>query len=295
MPVEKEYSQRYYRRRLQANRYKRQINAKRSQVRTARVLLRLAIIISIIFFTTLVLRAHRWHLDLEALKVPEPRVLKIEGNVITPTYKIVDMIRQTELPDVPIYKLDTREIAKNISALEAVERVYVRRFWLPARLLIVVEERTPVFEITPNLDTAPISAITNDGVFIGRDYMPLSKRFKTTKILSYGVRGDDYENWSKERVDELQKFIKAVETYSGDEVEYIDLRDPKDIYVKLQEVLVRFGEVNDATFERAQWLATIIPETKNFKKKIKYIDLRWDEAHYIKLDGSEFSSVNSEE
>ncbi len=295
MSEEREYSQRYYRRRLQANRYKRQVNAASVQIRAARVLLRLAIIVSIIFFAAVVLRAHRWNLNLEALKVADPAVLKIEGNVITPTYKIVDMIRQTELPNVPIYRLDTREIEKNITDLEAVEHVYVRRFWLPARLLIVVEERTPVFEITPNLDTAPISAITDDGIFIGRDYMPLSKRFKTTKILSYGVRGDDYENWSRVRVRELQKFIKAVETYSGDEVEYLDLRDPKDVYVKLQDVLVRFGEVNDATFERAQWLATIIPETKNFKKKIKYIDLRWDEAHYIKLDGSEFNAVNSED
>jgi len=73
------------------------------------------------------------------------------------------------------------------------------------------------------------------------------------------------------------------------------LRDPKDVYVKLEDVLVRFGEVNDATFDRAKWLATIIPETKKLKKKIKYIDLRWDETHYIKLEGSEFSPVNSEE
>jgi len=294
MSEEKEYSQRYYKRRLQANRLRRRVGSQRAQIRAVRVLLRLAIIVFIIFFTALVLRANRWHLDLEALRVPDPAVLKIEGNVITPTYKIVDMIRQTDIPDVPIYRLDTHEIEKNIAGLEAVEKVYVRRFWLPARLLIVVEERTPVFEITPNLDTVPISAITDEGIFIGRDYMPLSKRFKTTKILSYGVRGDDYENWSQERVRELQKFIKAVEAYSKEEVEYLDLRDPKDVYVKLQDVLVRFGEVNDATFERAQWLATIIPETKNFKKKIKYIDLRWDEAHYIKLDGVEFGKIEAE-
>ncbi len=294
MPEEKELSQLYYRRRLKANRYKRLINTKRRQIRTIRVFVRLAIIIAIIFFCTAVFRSHRWYLDLDAIKIPDPEVLKIEGNVITPTYKIVDMVRQTELPNTAIYKLSTREIEKNISNLEAIKKVYVRRFWLPARLLIVVEERTPVFEITPNLENAPISAITSDGVFIGRDYMPLSKRFKTTKILSYGVRGDDYENWSKERVDELTKFIKAAETYSGEEIEYLDLRDPKDVYVKLPDVLVRFGEINDATFDRAQWLATIIPETKKFKQKIKYIDLRWDEAHYIKLDGLEFKNIEEE-
>lgn len=290
MQDNQQLSQLYYKRRLKANKLKRQISTKRSQIHTLRGLTRLAVILLIIIFGITILRLPQWHLDLDALKVPESRVLKIEGNNITPTYKIVDMVRQTEIPGTEIYRLSTKDIEKNISELEAVKKVYVRRFWLPARLLIAVEERTPVFEITPNIETAPISAITNDGIFIGRDYMPLSKRFHTTKILSYGVRGDDYEKWTHERVNELQKFIKTIETYSGEEVEYLDLRNPKDVYVKLEDVLVRFGEINDSTFGRAKWLATIIPETKNFKQKIKYIDLRWEEAHYIKLDGSELSS-----
>lgn len=288
--TDKNLSQIYYKRRLLANKIKRQINSKRQQVRVFRGLLRLGIVLLIVVFGISVLKLPQWHLNQNALKHAEPWVLTIEGNTITPTYKIVDMIRQTELANVAIYRLDTRELEKNITQLEAIKKVYVRRFWLPARLLIAVEERTPVFEITPNLEMAPISAITNDGIFIGRDYMPLSKKFHTTKILSYGVRGDDYEKWTQSRVDELQKFIKAIEAYSGQKVEYLDLRNPKDVYVKLEDVLVRFGEINDSTFGRAQWLATIIPETKNFKQKIKYIDLRWEEAHYIKLDGSEINS-----
>ena len=35
---------------------------------------------------------------------------------------------------------------------------------------------------------------------------------------------------------------------------------------------------------RAKWIATILPETEKFKQKIKYIDLRWEDAHYIKLE-----------
>ena len=77
---------------------------------------------------------------------------------------------------------------------------------------------------------------------------------------------------------------KAFETYSGQNVEYIDLRNPTDVYIKLDKVLIRFGEINDTAQKRAKWIATILPETKNFKQKIKYIDLRWEDAHYIKLD-----------
>ena len=62
------------------------------------------------------------------------------------------------------------------------------------------------------------------------------------------------------------------------------MRNPNDVYIKLEKVLIRFGEINDTGLKRAKWIATILPETEKIKQKIKYIDLRWEDAHYIKLD-----------
>lgn len=276
--------QEYYRRRLKANKMKRLIASRRSAIRNLRVLLRLILITLVILFIVKVVNLGGWYINQDLLKIADSRVIKIEGNIITPKYKIVDLVRQVQLPNVQIFKLDTKEVEEKILNLQPVKKVYIRRLWHPARINIIVEERTPAFLITPSVDAAPICAITTDGVLIDREYMPLSSKFKTYKILTYGIGADNYENWNKEKVEEILRLTKAFETYSGQNVEYIDLRNPTDVYIKLDKVLIRFGEINDTAQKRAKWIATILPETKNFKQKIKYIDLRWEDAHYIKLD-----------
>lgn len=283
--------QEYYRRRLKANKMKRKIASTRASIRNFRVLLRLILIILIIFCSLKVLKSHYWYINKTKMAIADPTVIKIEGNIITPKYKIVDLIRQTQLPNTQIFRLDTTELKDNIEQLQPIKRVYVRRFWLPARLNIIIEERTPVFLITPKLDSEPISAITDDGVLIDREYMPISPKFTTYKIITYGVRGDDYEKWNKQRVDEILKLIKSFESYSGQKVEYVDLRNPNDVYVKLEKVLVRFGEINETALKRAKWIAAILPETEKFKQKIKYIDLRWEDAHYIKLEDASQQTI----
>ena len=283
--------QEYYRRRLKANKMKRLVASRRSAIRNFRVLLRLFLILFIIFFALKVLKLPGWYLNQDLLAIADESVINIEGNVITPKYKIVDLIRQVQLPNVQIFRLDTSDIEANLMKLQPIKKVYIRRLWFPARINVIVEERTPVFLITPALDAEPISAITNDGVFIDREYMPISPKFDTYKIITYGVRGDDYEKWNNERVDEILRLTKAIEAYAGQKVEYIDLRNPADVYIKLEKVLVRFGEINDTALKRAKWIATILPEAAKFKQKIKYIDLRWDDAHYIKLDETNSVSV----
>jgi len=273
----------YYRRRLKANKMKRFIVARKNLIRNFRALIRVSMILAIIAFGLWVLKLPQWHINSALLANVDPEVVKIEGNVITPTYKILDMVRQTQLPSVDIYRLDTKQLEKNIGQLEPIKKVFVRRFWFPGRIYISVEECTPAFVIAPNLESEPISTITQEGIFIGRDYMPLDKKFEVTKILSYGIRGDDYEKWDKERIEELIKFVRTLEAYSKQKILYIDLRNPKDVYVQLEEVMVRFGEINDTALKRAQWIVTILPEVKKFPKKVKYIDLRWEDAHYIKL------------
>ena len=276
--------QEYYRRRLRANKMRRKIASTRSMIRRLRMFLRLVLIILIVVFGLKVLKMHGWYLNQELLSATDESVIKIEGNIITPKYKIVDLIRQVQLPNTQIFRLDTTEMEENIKQLQPIKKVYVRRFWHPARIDVLVEERVPVFLITPKIDAAPIAAITTDGVLIDREYMPISPKFKTYKIITYGVRGDDYEKWNKERVDEILRLTTALEAYSGQIVEYIDLRNPTDVYIKLEKVLIRFGEINDTALVRAKWIATILPETRNFKQRIKYIDLRWEDAHYIKLE-----------
>ena len=43
------------------------------------------------------------YIDLNKLMRADSSVLKIQGNVITPEYKIINMIRQTQIPNIQIF------------------------------------------------------------------------------------------------------------------------------------------------------------------------------------------------
>ena len=273
----------YYRRKSRIMKLKRKVAVAKKRIRRFRMLIRVCLIFLLLYASYYMLNLRSWYLNPNDIMNLNPDVVKIEGNLITPVYKISDIIRTSEIPNEQIFKLSTKELEENLSKLQSVKKAYVRRFFLPARIIVIIEERVPVFLITPNIDSQPISAVTIDGHFMDREYMPIPTKFKTTKILSYGT-DDNYENWDKKKVDELLRFIKTIETYSKQNVQYLDLRNKNDIYVKLDDVLLRIGALDDTTDDRIKTIPTILPEALSLKQKVKYIDLRWRESSYIKLD-----------
>ena len=44
-------------------------------------------------------------------------------------------------------------------------------------------------------------------------------------------------------------------------------------------------KINDTSLTRARWIASILPEAKKYNQKIKYIDLRWEDSYYLRLQG----------
>lgn len=283
----REYSLAYYQRRLKANKIRRLISARRRQIRLLRVLIRLCLIAAAIYLGITILKLPNWHISHVKLLNNTEEVVKIYGNDITPTHKIIDMIRQSELKDVGIYRLKTKNLEENIKKLEPVKNVYIRRFWLPARILIVLEEREPKFLISPDIESEPVSIVTGDGVFIGREYMPLNKKYRAIKVLGYETGNNEYNMWDQKRVDEIDRIIKIAETYSNQNVQYLDLRNPRDIYIQLDEVLLRIGAIDDTTEKRLEFLVTIMPQLTEFRQRTKYIDLRWAESAYIKLKSNQ--------
>lgn len=276
----------YQKRRLKVNKTKRQIASTRALLVRLRMLLSFLLIVGIVCFCYWVLKLPQWYIDSAKLAKANSDVLKIQGNVITPDYKIINVVRQTQLPYTQIFRLDTTELENNISQLQPIKKVYVRRYWFPARLVINVDERTPAFLLAPNLESEPTSALTTDGILIDRDYLPLNNSAKIKKLLTYGVKDGIDEVWDKKRVDEILELTKAIEAYSNQEVQYIDLRNQKDVYIMLREYLVRIGEINATSLDRVKWIASILPEAKKYNKEVKYIDLRWGDSYYLRLKDS---------
>ena len=288
---ERKFSLAYYRRRLKSNKMRRSISAKRKQIRFLRVLVRLFLIVLTIYLGIMTLKLPNWHINRAKLLSNNEEVIKIQGNEITPTYRILDMLRQSELKDVGIYRLNTKDLEENIKKLEPVKNVYIRRFWLPARILVLIEEREPKFIIYPDLNSEATSIVTDDGVFIGQDYMPLNKKYHAIKVLNNSAQ-NNLSVWDKKQVDKIDKLVKTLEEYSKQNVQYIDIRNIRDIYVQLDEVLLRIGAIDDNIDKRLEFLVTVMPQLPEFKQRIKYVDLRWSETCYIKLNTS---SQNNQE
>ncbi len=256
---------------------------------------RFIIILAIFYLIYRLSIMHYWYFPSNIYNEPLGKHIEILGNKIVPSNRILSGMKKYKLPHKPLYMINISQMANEIEKLTPVKRVYIRRFWMPARLTIMVEEITPILTIAPSEDAPDIAAFAYTGELISRDYLPLSKDFKTARILSYGTKGDDYEKWDKEKILDLYKLSKKLEEYSGEKVLYIDLRNPHNAFAQLESVKLRLGEIDPSLFERIKAINPILPEIKQLDKKVKYIDLSWKDSKYIKLDNQQQHQVQMEE
>ena len=269
-------------RRLKQAKMQRQIRQSQKRLIRLRFLYKLFLIFGMIFLILVLLKMPQWRLKSNAFDSLESPALEIINNHIVPDQKILSALRRNQVPKQPIFLVKTDNIKKSITQLEPIQNVYIRRFWFPARLQIIVIERTPIVTISPNPESTPIAFFSADGKLIGREYMPLDDDYKTVLVITYGS-GDDYRNWDSNKVKNFKQLSDLVEAETGEIVEYIDYRNPKDVYVKIQTTSIRLGSMNPGIFDKIGRLPSLLPQVKMINKKVKYIDLRWD-SNYIKLD-----------
>lgn len=229
--------------------------------------------------------AHYWYLPNDMYENPKKNAIEILGNDIVKKEKIIAQIKDITPKKVPLYKINPANLAKSIEELPPIRRAYIRRYWFPARLVIMVEEVEPALIVSATEDTPEIIAFSTNGEIIPKEYLPLDSKYKPIKILSYGTQGDDYEHWDSEKIETLCKLAYFIKAYANEEIKYIDLRQPHNVFVQLQNVKIRLGEIDDTVFERIKSIQDIMPELKILKENIKYVDLAW-ETKYLKLDKS---------
>ena len=284
MADEEEYIHPKYRqkRRLQQAKMQRQVRKSQRRLNQLRAMWKFFILVSMIALCFVILKMPQWRLHKNAFDNLNSPALEIVNNKIVPAQKVLSALRRNQVSTRPIFLVKTDNLKESIMKLEPVQNVYIRRFWFPARLQIIIVERTPVITISPDIDVDPIAFFSADGKLIGRDYMPLSPEFKTVRVITYGS-GDDYRTWDKTKVNNIRKLAALVEADSGEHVEYIDYRNPQDVYIKIPTVNIRLGSFNSGCFDKIHRIPSLLPQVKMLNKKVKYIDLRWD-TNYIKLD-----------
>ena len=243
------------------------------------------------FFMTLLLfsgliyisKMPQWYLPKDAYSKINPNVIIIKNNKIVKPTRIYAVLKTQKVPKKPIYMMKTSQIQKDLKKLKPVKDVYVRRYAFPARLVIILEERNPIISVAINENTPVIGAFADDGVLIGQDFMPLPSDIKTIKVLVQTVGNNSYTKWSVSDIDEIQKIALYISMFAKEPIEYIDMRNPNNIFVKIQSVKIKIGKPDGSLYERIERISSILPQIKYMKNKIEYIDVSWEKVNYLKL------------
>ena len=265
---------------------KRRVRKSKHNVRVLLVLSKLFLTITLIIMTYLIINLKYWRLNPHAFDSINNTSIKIENNVITSSERILKAVQENEVFKGPIFLMDTNNIKESILKIPPIQNVYIKRFWLPARIEILVQEREPAITIAPNENVPPIAFYTKDGKIIGRAYLPLNPAYKTVKVLSYGMSGTS--KFNKEKIKFIMTVANDIEKYSDEPVQYIDYRNPDDVYVQIPTVKIKLGSISPETYpdtlNKISGLPAILPKVKILNKKVKYLDLRWqNNLYYIKL------------
>lgn len=260
--------------------------ARRGEIAVRRVykFIRFLFLIFLFYMVYRCAMTHYWYLPQDIYTKNTSKYIEILGNSIVSKEKILNEMKKFPLPNKPIYQINPDKIANEIEQLSPIKRAYIRRYWLPPRLVVMIEEVTPAITIAPTENAPVVAAFAITGEPIGKEYLPLNKNIDVVKILSYGTKGDDYNNWTTEKISDLYKIGKLLEQYTSERNQYIDLRNPHNAYAQMETVKLKLGEIDVSLFERIKSIHDILPEIKHRKLKVKYVDLSWKDTKYIKED-----------
>lgn len=274
---------------LKRKRIERKIRKKRKKVKQLKSFLRFVSFIVVIFLGYYFLKLPQWYLPKDTFSNLNSKNIEIINNDIVPDYVMRKSMKNLYVPKLPIFLVKVNPIKKELFKIPVIKNIYVRRYGFPARIQIIVRERVPIAVIKTDLNAKPAAFFTNDGILIPfNNYMNLMSAKTALKILTNKPQLG--KEWTVQKVQEVEKIVKAVETYSGEKVEYIDLRNPNDVYVKIQTTSIRLGQLDSTVFERIKRIYTILPQIEEVDSQIKYIDLSWDKVNYLKLKKTDKNS-----
>lgn len=274
-----EKQEREAKKRLRQRRVRGKQNSLKHVHTFCRFLLSSLLLVGVYYFVKL----PQLYISQDAFTNSDSEVIKLVNNEIVPDEKIYTLLSGFQVDGLPIFVQRTDDLKKMLLTLPPVEDVYIRRYVFPARIDLIFRERIPVISVKPEPNSQPFAYFTQDGTLVGKEYAPYIANFHTLNILSTGYKNDAYHSWKKENVDKLLRFAKYVETCSKENVEYIDFRNPDEVFVKISSIKIRLGKFDESVFERVQRLTAILPEIKLMDVKIKYLDLRWKDP-FLKLE-----------
>ena len=237
----------------------------------------------ILFALIYVSKMPQWYLPKNAYTTVGNNAVMIVNNRIVKPHRILAFLKLHKVPEVPIYMMKTADIEKDIKKLRPIQDVYIRRYAFPARLQIIVKERTPAISIALNENAPVVGAFAEDGVLIGHEFMPLNPSIKTIKVLAVYGGNNSYTKWTLAKINEIRKIATYIQSYAKEPIEYIDMRNPNDVFVKVKTTKIRLGKLDGTVYERITRIPSILPQIKIIKSNVEYLDVSWEKVNYLKL------------
>ncbi len=261
----------------------RNIRKQRKKLNRWKTFLRIVVFGVLLFFIYQFIKLPGWYLKQDAFSKPDGITVEVVNNKIVPTSIVYKSLKDIKIRKIPIFMMSVKPIKKELFKIPVFKYIYVRRYGFPARIQIIVRERIPSAVIKTNLKDKPVAFATTDGILItNRNYMSLAEIPSALKIL---VKNPDFKrDWTIKRIEQIEKIVKDVEMYSSEKVKYIDMRNPNDVYVRIETTSVRLGVLDNTVTERIKRIYTILPQINDIDEQVKYIDLSWDKVNYIKLE-----------
>ena len=125
--------------------FKRKRNQKRikNAINQTHFLLKILSTIAVLWLTSRLAILPNWYLPQDAFDKYPSKHLRIISNNLTPNEKILKKLKSIPMENKPIYMIDTAPYENAIKELNPIKKAFVRRYWLPARLEITLEEEIP--------------------------------------------------------------------------------------------------------------------------------------------------------
>lgn len=260
----------------------RKIRKKRKKVNRLKSFLSFLLTVLLMFLIYKFFALKGWYLPSNAFSDINSGRVTVSNNKIIPADYIKSAIKDVKVSRMPIFFVRVKGIQRELYKIPVFKKVYVRRYGFPARIQIIVFEREPIAIIKTDLNAKTSAFFTSDGVIIlNHKYMKVDDNSSILKILT--TNQSLKKDITVDRINEIRDIVNEVEKYSQEKVEYIDMRNPNDIFVRIKTANIRLG-VSDSTInDRIKRISTILPQVAGLKSKIEYIDLSWDKVNYLKL------------
>ena len=260
----------------------RKLRKQRKKLNRLKAFLRFFLFLIVVFLIYQSVQLQGWYLRGDVFKIADTNSVNIVNNEIVHNDKIFKSLEPVKIPQLPIFMLRTNQMKRQLLKNSLIKYVYIRRYAFPARIDVIIKERVPLVLLKTDLKSQPVAFFTTDNVLItDKEYMsyPFSKALRVIVVKS----PFSTKSWTKKKFQYLDKIMKEVEQYSGEKVQYIDVRTPNDVYIKIPSTNIRLGALDSTVFDRIKRIYTILPKIHDFNGQIRYIDLSWDKVNYIKL------------